>query len=95
MLGRDSSLCEAVTGGILEALAFTLTNPQGSLDIFQKEMPEMALNPSAKEFARIGLGMWHHGVDRPEPCEHGLGCHSVRRPPHRSDAVGLCVAKQL
>ena len=72
-LEGDSGLCEAVTDGILEAFAFTLTNPQESLEIFQKEVPEMALNPSAKEFARIGLGMWHHGVDRPEAREHGLG----------------------
>ena len=23
--------------------------------------------------ARIGLGMWQHGIDRPEAREHGLG----------------------
>ena len=72
-LESDPALCEAVTSGILEALAFTLTNPQESLDLFLKEVPEMALNPSAKEFARIGLGMWHHGIDRPEAHVHGLG----------------------
>ncbi len=72
-LENDPALCEAVTSGLLEALAFTLTNPQELLDIFQKEVPEMTLNPSAKEFARIGLGMWHHGIDRPEAREHGLG----------------------
>ena len=33
----------------------------------------MALNSSFKEFARIGLGMWQHGIDRPEAHEHGLG----------------------
>ena len=33
----------------------------------------MALNPGSKEFARIGLGMWQHGIDRPEAHEHGLG----------------------
>ena len=27
--------------------------------------PERTLYPSAEEFARIGLGLWHHGVDRP------------------------------
>ena len=41
--------------------------------MFQKEVPEMALNPSSKEFARIGLGMWQHGIDRPEAHEHRLG----------------------
>jgi NitT/TauT family transport system substrate-binding protein len=50
-----------------------LTNPQDSLELFLKEVPEMALNSSSREFARIGLGMWHHGVDHPEPREHGLG----------------------
>ena len=72
-LESDPALCEAVTDGLLEALAYTLTNPQEALDLFQREVPEMALNPSAKEFARIGLGMWQHGVDRPEAQAHGLG----------------------
>jgi len=69
----DPALCEAITDGLLEALAYTLTNPQDSLELFQREVPEMALNPSSKEFARIGLGMWQHGIDRPEAHEHGLG----------------------
>jgi NitT/TauT family transport system substrate-binding protein len=72
-LESDPALCEAVVGGLLEALAYTMTNPQESLDLFRQEVPEMALNPSAKEFARIGLGMWQHGIDRPEAREHGLG----------------------
>ena len=69
----DPALCEAITDGLLEALAYTLTNPQDSLELFQREVPEMALNPRSKEFARIGLGMWQHGIDRPEAREHGLG----------------------
>ena len=72
-LETDPALCEAISDGLLEALAYTRTNPQESLELFQKEVPEMALNPSAKEFARIGLGMWQHGIDRPEAHEHGLG----------------------
>jgi NitT/TauT family transport system substrate-binding protein len=72
-LQSDPALCEAIVDGLLEALAFTLTNPQESLDLFLKEVPEIALNSSSKEFARIGLGMWQHGVDRPEARDHGLG----------------------
>jgi NitT/TauT family transport system substrate-binding protein len=72
-LESDPALCEAIVDGLLEALAFTLTNPQESLDLFLKEVPEIALNSSSKEFARIGLGMWQHGVDRPEARDHGLG----------------------
>jgi ABC-type sugar transport system ATPase subunit len=72
-LESDPALCEAITDRLLEALAYTLTNPQDSLELFLKEVPELALNSSSREFARIGLGMWHHGVDHPEPREHGLG----------------------
>ena len=72
-LETEPALCEAMTEALLEAEAFTLTNPQESLEVFLKEVPEMALNSSSKEFARIGLGMWQNGIDHPEPREHGLG----------------------
>ncbi|HTT79807.1 MAG TPA: ABC transporter substrate-binding protein [Stellaceae bacterium] len=72
-LAADPALCEALVGGLLEGLAFTLTNPRESLELFQKAVPEMVLNPRAKELARIGLGMWQHGIDRPEARQHGLG----------------------
>ena len=86
-LESDPALCEAVTGGLLEALAFSLTDPEESLGLFRKEVPEMALNPSAKEFARIGLGMWQHGIDRPEVREHGLGWSNAASYAETTDLV--------
>jgi ABC-type nitrate/sulfonate/bicarbonate transport system substrate-binding protein len=86
-LESDPALCEAVTGGLLEALAFALTHPEESLELFRKEVPEMALNPSAKEFARIGLGMWQHGIDRPEAREHGLGWSNAASYAETTDLV--------
>ena len=50
-----------------------IDRPGGIARAVPEEVPEMALNPSAKEFARVGLGMWQHGIDRPEAREHGLG----------------------
>jgi NitT/TauT family transport system substrate-binding protein len=86
-LESDPALCEAVTGGLLEALALSLTDSEESLGLFRKEVPEMALNPSAKEFARIGLGMWQHGVDRPEAREHGLGWSNAASYAETTDLV--------
>ena len=86
-LESDPALCEAVTSGLLEALAFSLTDPEESLELFRKEVPEMALNPSAKEFARIGLGMWQHGIDRPEAREHGLGWSNAASYAETTDLV--------
>jgi ABC-type nitrate/sulfonate/bicarbonate transport system substrate-binding protein len=86
-LESDPALCEAVTGGLLEALAFSMTDPEEALGLFRKEVPEMALNPSAKEFARIGLGMWQHGIDRPEAREHGLGWSNAASYAETTDLV--------
>jgi NitT/TauT family transport system substrate-binding protein len=72
-LAADPALCAAVVDGLLEALAFTLTNPQEALALLLKEVPEMALNPSFASFAQINLGMWMHGIDRGEAHRHGLG----------------------
>jgi ABC-type nitrate/sulfonate/bicarbonate transport system substrate-binding protein len=86
-LESDPALCEAVTGGLLEALAFSMTDPEEALGLFRKEVPEMALNPSAKEFARIGLGMWQHGIDRPEAREYGLGWSNAASYAETTDLV--------
>jgi ABC-type nitrate/sulfonate/bicarbonate transport system substrate-binding protein len=72
-LEQDPALCQAVVDGLLEAERFTLLNPEESMEIFFKEVPEMGLNPSAKAFARIGLGMWHYTIDRPDPNANGIG----------------------
>lgn len=76
-LEKDPALCEAMVDGLLEAERFTMANPQESMEIFFKEVPEMGLNPAAKEFARIGLGMWQFQIDRPDPRSHGLGWGDV------------------
>jgi NitT/TauT family transport system substrate-binding protein len=70
---KDPALCEAITGGLLEGLAFALTNPDETVDLFIKGLPEMALNPHAKEFARLGLILWQHSVDKPQAHDNGLG----------------------
>jgi NitT/TauT family transport system substrate-binding protein len=72
-LAEDPALCEAVVDGLLEGERYTMLEPQESMEMFFKEVPEISLNPSGREFTRIGLGMWHFQIDRPEPREHGLG----------------------
>jgi NitT/TauT family transport system substrate-binding protein len=70
---KDPAFCEAMAEGILEGLAFAMTNPEETVDLFIKGLPEMTLNPHAKEFARLGLVLWQHSVDKPQALEHGLG----------------------
>jgi ABC-type nitrate/sulfonate/bicarbonate transport system substrate-binding protein len=72
-LAKDPAFCEAMVDGLLEGMTFALTNTDESVDLFLKQVPEMALNPSAKEFARLGLVLWQRSVAHPEALEHGLG----------------------
>jgi NitT/TauT family transport system substrate-binding protein len=72
-LAKDPAFCAAMVDGLLEGITFTLTNPDETVDLFLKELPEMALNPSAKELTRLGLMMWQHSVEHPESRAHGLG----------------------
>jgi len=72
-LAKDPALCEAMVDGLLEGIAFTLTNPEETVDLFLKGLPEMALNPNARELAHLGLVLWQHSVDKPEARQHGLG----------------------
>lgn len=72
-LEKDPPFCEAMVDGLLEAIAFTLNNPDETVELFLKELPEMALNPSAKDLIHLGLMMWQHSVEHPESRAHDLG----------------------
>jgi len=57
VLQKDPALCEAIVDGCMQAIKFSLLNPQEASDIFFKEVPEMAMSSSAHEQIRIGLGV--------------------------------------
>ena len=73
LVTKEPALVGDVVGALLESLAFSLRNPDEAMDIFVKELPEMALNPGAREFLRLGLGFAHLCTCKAEPREHGLG----------------------
>lgn len=72
-LAKDPAFCEAMVDGLLEGISFTLTNPDETVELFLKQLPEMALNPNATKLARLGLLLWQRSVDHPEARMHGLG----------------------
>jgi NitT/TauT family transport system substrate-binding protein len=72
-LAKDPAFCEAMVDGLLEGISFTLTNPDETVELFLKQLPEMALNPNAGKLARLGLLLWQRSVDHPEARMHGLG----------------------
>jgi ABC-type nitrate/sulfonate/bicarbonate transport system substrate-binding protein len=85
---KDPAFCEAITEGILEGLAFALTNQDETVDLFIKGLPEMALNPHAKEFARLGVVLWQHSVAKPQARDNGLGWSD---PAGYTAMIDLCI----
>jgi ABC-type nitrate/sulfonate/bicarbonate transport system substrate-binding protein len=56
-LKQDPALCQAVVEGLVEGVRYTALNFDESIEIFLKEVPEMALNPVAREQVRLSLGI--------------------------------------
>jgi ABC-type nitrate/sulfonate/bicarbonate transport system substrate-binding protein len=73
MIAKDPGLCEAVVQGMMEATRFTALHFDEAIDIFLKEVPEMALNTKAKEQTALSLGITQVMNLVPEVKQHGVG----------------------
>jgi ABC-type nitrate/sulfonate/bicarbonate transport system substrate-binding protein len=72
-LAKDPGVCAAMVDAICESLKFALVNPDEATALFLKSLPEMGLNPGAKEFLRIGMGLNDYAVAKPDAKQFGLG----------------------
>jgi ABC-type nitrate/sulfonate/bicarbonate transport system substrate-binding protein len=72
-LEKDRALCAAFVQGAMEAIRFTLTNFDESIDLFLKANSEVAISSTGKEYARIGLGLTNLTNLVPEVKQHGIG----------------------
>jgi NitT/TauT family transport system substrate-binding protein len=72
-LEKDRALCEAFVQGAMEAIRFTLTNFDESIDLFLKANSEVAISSTGKEYARIGLGLTNLTNLVPEVKQNGFG----------------------
>jgi NitT/TauT family transport system substrate-binding protein len=72
-LEKDPGVCAAFVAGALDAIRFTMTNFDESLDIFLKANSEVAISSTGKDYARIGLGLTNLTNLVPEVKERGFG----------------------
>lgn len=87
VLQKDPELCRAMTDALLEALAFSLNDPETSLDIFMRKVPELGLTAGGREFARLSQGFMLASVIRPEAMDHGLGYSDMAKIKDMTDLV--------
>jgi len=70
---KEKALCEAMTMGLCEAVKFSLLNPQETIEILFKEVPELKLATTAKEQLEVGMGVWAANYVSKEAMEKGVG----------------------
>jgi len=86
-LAKDKELCKAVNEALIEGLAYTLKDPAGGVDIFLKEIPEMAVTAGGKENARISQGLMHYTVISPEAQTQAIGYTDMTKAASMVDMV--------
>ncbi|MFI5000152.1 MAG: ABC transporter substrate-binding protein [Reyranellales bacterium] len=70
---KEKALCEAMTQGLAEGVKFALLNPQETIEILFKELPELKLASTAKEQLEVGMGVWSANYASKEAMGKGVG----------------------
>lgn len=72
-LAQDPGLCEAVTDGAMEAVKYTLTNPEDTLAQMARLHTDLTLSASGRQSMAISFGVAQAVTVVPELMEHGIG----------------------
>ena len=73
LLAKEPGMVEAFVDGAMQGVKFGLLNPKDGVDVFFKEVPEMAMAATARDQVRIGLGLQAVTLLQPYMKENGLG----------------------
>ena len=58
-LRNERKLCEDIAAGLMQAIKFTMMNPDEAVQLFLKQVPETALSPTGVEQTRLGIGIFN------------------------------------
>lgn len=86
-LAKDKELSRAITEALTEGLAFALKDPEAGVDIFMKEVPELAVTKGGKENAKISQAMMHYTVMSKEAQTQSIGFTDMAKAAEMVDLV--------
>lgn len=84
---KNPELCQKVVDTVLECYAHTLREPESSLQLFAKALPEVGLTKAGMQSARIAQGLTQLVTRRPEAVDHALGWSDPAKIPGMIDLV--------
>lgn len=93
MYAKDKALCEAVTEALIEGIMFTVLNPEESMEIFMKVVPEAGLTKSKRDALALETGLYAHIMNRPEVRATGMGSINMASYKKMTDMIMQYVAK--
>jgi len=86
-LAKDPALCQGMVEALEEGLAFALRDPEAALDIFLKEVPEIAMTATGKDNARVSQALMQYTVMSPEAMKQSLGYTDMAKAAEMIDTV--------
>ena len=93
MLKKDKALCEAFTEAHMEAVKYTMLNPDEALAIFLKQVPEAGMTPARKKALAMELGLFAKLNLTPEVKNTGIGSISMKNYESMAEMIMKYVAK--
>jgi NitT/TauT family transport system substrate-binding protein len=58
-LRNERKLCADITSGLMQAVKFTVLNPEEAVQLFLKQVPETAMTPTGPDTLRTGIGIFN------------------------------------
>jgi ABC-type nitrate/sulfonate/bicarbonate transport system substrate-binding protein len=86
-------MVQAIVDGAMEAVAFSLLNPEEAIDIFLKEVPEAALTASGRNNIRVGLGIFQFAALGEDSRQNGFGWAHQKSFAEMNDLVATYLTK--
>ncbi len=87
-IAAQPDICKALTDGFMEALKFTLTNPDQAQAVFIKSVPELSMSGNAVPFVRLGMDIQRYTVmANADLKKSGLGWTDLGKVGHMADSV--------
>lgn len=93
MLKKDKAMCEAFTEAHMEAVKYTMLNPDEALEIFLKAVPEAGMTPARKKALGMELGIFAKLNLTKEVKTTGIGSISMANYKSMAEMIMKYVAK--
>jgi ABC-type nitrate/sulfonate/bicarbonate transport system substrate-binding protein len=86
-------MVQAIVDGAMEAVAWSLLNPEEAVDVFLKEVPEAALTASGRTNIRVGLGIFQYAALAEDALRNGFGWANQKNFVEMNELVATYLSK--